>query len=99
MNKLKLAFIMLSIATIMCGVTFFCCQKLINRLYVAVAGQFLLAVWAIFLWKLFLEKVCPHIERRFKKPTVNPLEACSPPNPKGRAERERKGQMKIESEE
>jgi len=25
-----------------------------------------------------------------KKPAVNPLEACSPPSPKGRAEREQK---------
>lgn len=67
MNKLKLAFRVLSIATIMCGVTFFCCQKLINRLHVAVAGEFLLAVWVIFLWKLFLENVCPYIGRKLKK--------------------------------
>ena len=59
--------------------------------YVCLTAPFLLVAWICFI-AVAIGKLS---ER--KKPAVNPLEACSPPSPKGRAEREqnveRKGDM------
>lgn len=82
MRKLKISmskqiFMVLTILTMVCGITFHFIWDWSYKIYAFVAGMFLFAVWAIFLLKLFLEKVCPHIRRSFKKkPMVNTLEAC-----------------------
>ena len=52
--------------------------------YVCLTAPFLLVAWIGFI-----ATAIGKLSER-KKPTVNPLEACSPPSPKGRAEREQK---------
>ena len=49
--------------------------------YIYGTAPFLFIAWLFFIGYFLSER---------KKPTVNPLEACSPPSPKGRAEREQK---------
>jgi len=103
MSKFRLTFIVLLIATIVWGIAFYYTRaraRLRTRwylwnggIYIVVSGWFLFLAWFGFFGYLLSEKVYPHFKHRLskmKKPTVNPLEACSPPSPKRRAEREQK---------
>ena len=49
--------------------------------YIYGTAPFLFIAWLFFIGYFLSER---------KKPAVNPLEACQPPSPKGRAEREQK---------